>query len=52
MRAKGGRSPTVVAAKEEPILASDRDPTQASLGTVIVYFQITVPGVPDQGLPI
>jgi hypothetical protein len=36
----GRRPPAVVASEEEPVLASDRDPTQAALGA----------GMPTSGL--
>jgi len=46
------RPSAVVATKEEPVLPSHRDPTQAALGAVVVDLQIAVFAVADQGFPV
>lgn len=46
------RPSTVVASKKHPVLASDRDSTQAALGTVVVNLQVAVFAVTDQRFPV
>jgi len=48
----GSSSPSVIASEEQPVLPSDGNSPQASLGAVVVDLQVSVLGVAHQGFPI
>ena len=48
----GGGLAVVIASEEQPVLPSDGDSTQASLGAVVVDLEVSVFTVSHQGVPI